>query len=99
MKSIYEMMNDINDEMSLTEDVGSTKYTAEFTPYGESGTRILVASDIHELISNLIEGGYKFNPVSKKELFDWETSNKKKFYARNLTVRRGEDEMTDYTSL
>lgn len=75
------------------------QYTAEYYKYGQTGTSICCADDISSLIETLYLKGYEFdNQKEIQEILNWDNTNKKKYYGTRLTIRRGELEMTEYTS-
>ena len=75
------------------------EFTAEYHKYGQYGTGICCLNNIKELIKILISRGYKFNQNEIRKILEWEGTAKKKYYGMGLTIRRGELEMTEYTSL
>lgn len=74
-------------------------FTAEYHKYGQYGTGICCANSIEELIKILISRGYKFGQDEMQKILEWENTTQKKYYGMSLTIRRGELEMTEYTSL
>ena len=74
-------------------------FTAEYHKYGQYGTGICCANTIEELIKILISRGYKFSQNDMQKILEWKGTTQKKYYGMNLTIRRGELEMTEYTSL
>lgn len=75
------------------------KFTAEYHKHGQYGTGICCSNSIEELIKILITRGYKFDKSEMRKILEWEGTAEKKYYGMNLTIRRGELEMTEYTSL
>lgn len=74
------------------------EFTAYFVPCGKYGTQICKADTIDELIKTLIERKYSFHVDEKERIINWSNGKDKKYYGTNITIRRGELEMTDYTS-
>ena len=74
-------------------------FTAEYHKYGQYGTGICYANSIEELIKILISRGYKFGQDEMQKILEWENTTQKKYYGMSLPIRRGELEMTEYTSL
>ena len=74
------------------------KYTAEYSPRGQYGISICTADTIEELIELLSNRRYFLSINERKRILDWSKTDKKKYYGVNLTIRRGELEMTEYTS-
>lgn len=74
-------------------------FTAEYHKYGQYGTGICCANSIEELIKILISRGYKFGQDEMQKILEWENTTQKKYYGMSLTIRRGELEITEYTSL
>lgn len=75
------------------------QFTAEYHKYGQYGTGICCSNSIEELIKILISRGYKFGKNETRKILEWEGTAEKKYYGTSLTIRRGELEMTEYTSL
>ena len=73
-------------------------FTAEYSLEGQYGYGICAADTIDELIGSLFCRGYKFVAGDKQRIISWADGEKKKFYGTGLTIRRGELEMTEYTS-
>lgn len=74
-------------------------FTAEYSRSGQYGYGICAADTIDELIGTLFCRGYVFGYGERRRIAEWEKTDKKKFYGCGLTIRRGELEMTEYTSL
>ena len=74
------------------------KYTAEYSKRGQYGNGICMADTIEELIEVLLCRGYVFNVGERKRIINWASTEEKKYYGANLTIRCGELEMTEYTS-
>ena len=72
-------------------------YTAEYRRR-VNGTSICMANTIEELMETLFNRGYNFNIGERERILDWDNTNQKKYYGARLTIRRGELEMTEYTS-
>lgn len=75
------------------------EFTAEYHKYGQYGTGICCSNSIEELIKILITRGYKFDKNERQKILEWENTMQKKYYRMDLAIRRGELEMTEYTSL
>ena len=74
------------------------QFTAEYHISGQYGTGICAADTLDELIDILSDRGYDFRIGEKGNILNWGSTGKKKYYGTRLTIRRGEDEMTEYTS-
>lgn len=74
------------------------QFTAEYCRKGCYGYSICTADTIEELLENLSNNDYIFNNGEKQRILDWSNTTKKKYYGVGLTIRRGELEMTEYTS-
>lgn len=74
------------------------RFTAEYNINGKYGTGICMADTIEELMENLFDRGYNFAIGQREAVVDWSKTDKKKYYGTRLTIRRGELEMTEYTS-
>lgn len=75
------------------------QFTAEYRKYGQYGTGICSSDSIKKLIKTLNSRGYEFIQDETQKILEWEGTTQKKYYGRSLTIRRGELEMTEYTSL
>ena len=73
-------------------------FTAEYSKRGQYGTGICTADTIIDLMEILFDRGYNFSIGEREEVLDWSKTDKKKYYGVGLTIRRGELEMTEYTS-
>ena len=80
------------------EVVKMKQFTADFHVSGSYGTQICTADTIEELIKTLIDRGYNLHKNEEKRIVDWSKTTDKKYYGMNITIRRGELEMTEYTS-
>ncbi len=74
------------------------RYTAEYRKKGQYGTGICMADTIEELMEILFDRGYDFEFGEREIISGWSKTNEKKYYGIRLTIRRGELEMTEYTS-
>lgn len=76
------------------------EFTADFSIKEHYGNQICKASSIEELINILDIRGFNFyfNPI-KEDIIKWSKTTSKKYYGTDITIRRGEPEMTEYTSL
>ena len=74
------------------------QFTAEYRRYGQSGKSICMADDIGALIEELYLRGYEFEIGEIQDILKWSNTDKKKYYGMRLDIRRGELEMTEYTS-
>lgn len=74
------------------------QFTAEYNKRGQYGTGICTADTIEKLIKILLDRGYEFNDGEKQRVINWSNTTQKKYYGTRLTIRRGELEMTEYTS-
>ena len=74
------------------------QFTAEYNRPGQYGTGICTADTLDELINILSDRGYTFRIGEKGDILNWGSTDKKKYYGTRLTIRRGECEMTAYTS-
>lgn len=75
------------------------KYTAEYSKRGQYGNGICTAYTIEELMEVLFDRGYDFDIGERERIVNWSKTNNKKYYGTRLTIRCGENEMTEYTSL
>ena len=75
------------------------KFTAEYSASDGYGKCICAANTIKELYKKLNERGFKYADYSFYDALEWEKTNDKKFYGLRIEIRRGELEMTEYTSL
>lgn len=75
------------------------RYIAEYHTPGNSLTGIVIAGDISALINKLAERGYIFTLGERERLEIWGRSTAYRYYGRSLTVTRGPEKMTEYTSL
>lgn len=75
------------------------KFTAQFLAPNGYGNCICTADTIRELYEILRKRGFKYAENSFADALLFERTDKKKFYGRNIEIRRGELEMTEYTSL
>lgn len=73
-------------------------FTAEYTITGQYGIGVCTADTIEELIKILGDRGFAFRRNQKEEVVEWSKTTDKKFYGIGLTIRRGDSEMTEYTS-
>ena len=74
------------------------QFTAEYSKRGQYGYGICTADTIEELIQILSSRGYDFSIGEKGAILNWSSTTQKKYYGVRLTIRRGELEMTEYTS-
>lgn len=76
------------------------EFTAEFSTREHYGNRICKANSIDELINTLELRGFDFifNPI-KEDIVRWSKTTEKKYYGTDIVIRRGDLEMTEYTSL
>lgn len=74
------------------------KFTAHFSSPDGYGTCICAADTIKELYQKLNNRGFKYADNSFYDALEWEKTNDKKFYGMRIEIRRGEPEMTEYTS-
>ena len=74
------------------------RYTAEYSRKGHYGTSICTANTIEQLIQKLVDNGYTLHSAENDRVLHWNNTDKKKYYGAGLTIRKGELEMTDYTS-
>lgn len=74
-------------------------FTAEYSRIDSYGTFIVTGNSAEELIQKLERHDFKFKYDTKEKIIEWCNGNEKKYYGANLNIRRGEDEMTEYTSL
>lgn len=74
------------------------QFTADFCVSGSYGRQVCSADTIEELIQILISRGYNLHPNEEKRIIDWSKTTDKKYYGMSIDIRRGELEMTEYTS-
>ena len=76
------------------------EFTADFSTREHYGNQICKANSIEELINILEVRGFDFtfNPI-KEDIIKWSKTTDKKYYGTDIIIRRGEHEMTEYTSL
>lgn len=74
-------------------------FTAEYSRIDSYGTFIVTGNSAEELIQKLEGHDFKFEYDTKEKIIEWCNGNKKKYYGANLNIRRGKNEMTEYTSL
>lgn len=74
------------------------QFTAEYSKRGQYGISMCMADTIIELIDILRCRGYEFYVGEKERILNWGNTTQKKYYGARLTIRRGEPEMTEYTS-
>jgi hypothetical protein len=74
------------------------QFTAEYSKRGQYGISICTADTIEELIQILSDRGYEFRVGEKGKILNWSNTTQKKYYSVGLNIRRGELEMTEYTS-
>ena len=75
------------------------QFTAEYSKRGQYGISMCMADTIEELIQILSDRGYEFRIGEKGKILNWSHTTQKKYYSVGLNIRRGELEMTEYTSL
>lgn len=79
------------------------KYTAEFRAKGSYGTMICTEDSISELIETMKERGCIISDAEVDKIIFWDNYSKSKFYYGGFggvsKIRKGEDQMTEYTSL
>lgn len=75
------------------------RYTAEYSKKGQCGNSICTADTIGELMEILFDRGYDFRIGEKEDIINWSKTDKKKYYGARLTIRCGDLDMTEYTSL
>jgi hypothetical protein len=49
-------------------------------------------------MEKIFNDGYTFYIGEREDILNWSKSKDKKYYGMRLTIRRGELEMTEYTS-
>lgn len=74
-------------------------FTADYLCSDGYGHGICTADTINELYQILRDRGFKYVDSSFFKALEWEKTNDKKFYGMWIEIRRGELEMTEYTSL
>jgi hypothetical protein len=74
------------------------RYTAEYHRRGHYGISICTADTIEELVEKIFNDGYAFYNGERRDILDWSKTDKKKYYGMGLLIRKGELEMTEYTS-
>lgn len=74
------------------------KFTAHFSSPDGYGTCVCAANTIKELYQKLNDRSFKYADNSLYDALEWEKTNDKKFYGIRIEIRRGEPEMTEYTS-
>ena len=74
------------------------RYTAEYHRKGHYGISICTADTIEELMEKIFNDGYTFYTGEREDILNWSKGKDKKYYGMRLTIRRGELEMTEYTS-
>lgn len=94
----HRQKTEINVAFQGLEVVKMKQFTADFHVFGSYGTQICTADTIEELIKTLIDRGYNLHKNEEKRIVDWSKTTDKKYYGMNITIRRGELEMTEYTS-
>lgn len=74
-------------------------YIAEFSTREYYGNQICKANSIDELINilDMRDFDFTFNYI-KKDIVNWSKTTDKKYYGINIVIKRGESEMTEYTS-
>lgn len=75
------------------------KFTAHYSSPDGFGTCVCGADTIKELYQKLNDREFKYVDYSYYDALEWEKANDKKFYGMRIEIRRGELEMTEYTSL
>lgn len=75
------------------------QFTAEYSLQDKYGYGVCTADTIEELMTTLSSRGCKFTMREMEKIEDWAEGTQKKYYGAWLTIRRGELEMTEYTSL
>ena len=74
------------------------QFTAEYSKRGQYGYSICTADDIVELMEIMFDRGYDFRVGEREAIIDWSKTEDKKFCRSGITIRRGERDMTEYTS-
>lgn len=74
------------------------QFTAEYQKISSHGTGVCAADSIENLFATLSQRGYVFRVGEQERITEWGKGEQKKYYGIRLTIRRGELEMTDYTS-
>ena len=74
------------------------QFTAEYSKRGQYGISICTADTIEELIGILSDRGYEFRVGEKGKILNCSNTSQKKYYSVGLNIRRGELDMTEYTS-
>lgn len=88
-----QLLNIVEEKNSQEDD-----YTAEFCVSGSYGTYICAADTIEELTKTLVDMGFNFHSDEEKRIADWAKTTDGKYHGTNITIRRGELKMTEYTS-
>lgn len=74
-------------------------FKAEYMRKNENyGYSICMADTITDLIKKLEQNEYMFQVGQKENIIKWSQSDQKKYYGRMITIYRGDQQMTEYTS-
>ena len=75
------------------------KFTADYLNRDGYSHSICTADTIEELYQILRDRDFKYVDYSFYDALKWEKTEDKKFHSMWIEIRRGEPEMTEYTSL
>lgn len=79
------------------------RYTAEYRRSGQTGTGIAIAQSLDELFDTLSKRGWQQNnrDLVRAHLWDIDATDGQKYHGlfNDLTIVKGEEQMTEYTSL